>query len=210
MCPKAPLQKTAAIILAAGASRRLGQPKQLVMYDGQTLLERTVSSAIDSSAGVVIVVLGENAAQFQALLEPYPALIVDNRLWKAGISSSIKAGVNALTALTEKESSPDSSFDSALFLTCDQPYVSAQLLSELIARFRVSESRIVASAYADCLGIPAVFDRTLFPELLELKGDSGARSLIREYRDTVATIAFPQGDVDIDTQADLAHLLDDK
>jgi molybdenum cofactor cytidylyltransferase len=196
--------RTAAIILAAGESKRLGRPKQTVLFAGQTLLERTVTTVLDSPVDSVVVVVGANASGSMKVLRPFSVRVVENENWREGIGASIRVGLEAL------DNSPESTFDSALFLACDQPFLSAQLISDLLSEYQSGESLIVASSYADCLGIPALFSRVLFTEALQLQGDRGARALIRSYQEkspeTVSSVPFSGGEIDIDTTSDLSRL----
>ena len=187
----------AAVVLAAGASRRLGQPKQLLMLDGETLLARSVRLAGEAGAAPVIVVIGANADLIGAAVPVDSADVVKNEEWEQGIASSIHAGVNSL----------DADARGVLILACDQPRLSAEHLRGLIETFAAqSETSIVASAYAGVLGIPAVFPREAFPQLLALRGDKGARALLVRAPCPLITIPFPGGEVDIDRPDDLAQL----
>jgi len=187
----------AAVVLAAGASRRLGQPKQLLMLDGETLLARSVRLAGEAGAAPVIVVIGANADLIGAAVPVDSADVVKNEEWEQGIASSIHAGVNSL----------DADARGVLILACDQPRLSAEHLRGLIETFAAqSETSIVASAYSGVLGIPAVFPREAFPQLLALRGDKGARALLVRPPCPLITIPFPGGEVDIDRPDDLAQL----
>jgi molybdenum cofactor cytidylyltransferase len=196
--------ETGAIILAAGESKRLGRPKQIVRFAGQTLLEQTVTTALASRIDTAIVVLGANSSTCEQSLRTYPVQIVVNESWWEGISSSIKAGLKSL------ESHAESVFDSVLFLTCDQPFLTVNLINDLLAEFRTNGPQIVASSYASCIGIPALFSSDLFPELGNLQGDSGASSIIKTYLEKdsgrISTVSFPSGEIDIDTNADIERL----
>ncbi len=198
-------QSTAAIILAAGESQRLGRPKQAVAVDGRTLLERIVTTALASAVDTVIVVLGANADMCHSLISSFPVTVVVNDNWRVGLSSSIKAGLKALEEIASANTAKE--FDSALFLSCDQPFVTGELLNTIVRRFRAEGHSIVASEYEGQLGIPALFNMSHFPELLQLKGDCGARGLIAGYRESVGVVPFSLGQVDIDTEPDL-HLLE--
>ncbi len=204
-CAKNNSEKTAAIILAAGESKRFGLPKQTLRLAGQTLLERAVTTVLDSPVDKVIVVLGANAPDCRKILAPYRVQVVMNNNWRDGISASIRTG---LTALDGPE---DGNFDSALFLMCDQPRLSVQLITDLIVEFRSGEALIVASSYAKCLGTPALFSRRLFPEIIQLRGDSGAKSLILKYQEKnqslVSSVEFQDGEIDIDIPSDIDSLL---
>ena len=187
----------AAIVLAAGASRRLGQPKQLLLLGGETLLERALRLSIEAGAAPVFAVLG---AQQQRILHSVPmrnAIQVINDRWEQGISTSIHAGLEAL-----KESAPDAA--GVLILTCDQPRLTVDHLRALMDAFAArSQPVIVASAYAGVIGIPAVFPRIVFAHLRALSGDKGARALLIEPPCRLVEVPFPGGEVDIDEPADL-------
>lgn len=186
-----------AIILAAGASSRLGQPKQLVCYQGETLIERAIRMASESGAAPVIIVLGAHHAQISAVARLDPATAIFNPLWAAGIASSIHAGLNAV-----ERDVPASK--GVLILPCDQLRLTAGHLRALLAAFAArEETSITASTYADVLGIPAVFPRAAFPELMALHGDKGARALLLKPPRPVIVVPFAGGEVDIDEPADL-------
>jgi molybdenum cofactor cytidylyltransferase len=191
----------AGVVLAAGASRRLGQPKQLLMHEGETLLARSVRLACEAGAAPVVVVIGANAELIGAAVSAGSAEVVMNQAWELGIASSIHAGLNALDA-----SAPGAL--GFLILACDQPRLSVEHLRGLIEAFAAqSETSIVASAYAGVLGIPAVFPREAFPQLLALRGEKGARALLMEPPCPLIALPFPGGEVDIDQPDDLAQLL---
>ena len=190
------------VILAAGASTRLGTPKQLLRYQGQTLLRRAAEMALAASCRPVIVVLGAYADSLCAELQGLPVRIVENREWEQGMGSSICAGVKELLALSETEPEPEA----VLFMLCDQPLVSAQLLNRLIETHRETGRLIVASEYDQTLGVPALFHRSLFSELSRLKGTEGAKQILQRYPAQTLGVPFPEGSVDIDTPADYKRL----
>ena len=186
-----------AIILAAGASSRLGQPKQLVRYNGETLIERAIRIARDSGAAPVIVVLGAHHAQISAVIRLDHETAIFNPFWAAGIASSIHAGLDAID-----QHAPASR--GALILPCDQLRLSADHLRALLSAFAAqTEPSIAASTYAGALGIPAVFPRAVFPELLALQGDKGARELLLNPLCSVIEVPFAGGEIDLDRPADL-------
>ena len=190
----------AAIILAAGASRRLGQPKQLVAYQGETLLERAIRLAKQSGAAPVLVVLGANLQIIRAATQFDEAIQVFNEHWEQGIASSIQAGMQALDAHAPQTSG-------VLLMSCDQVRLSAEHLRSLLEAFVAEdEPCIVTSVYAGVEGVPAVFPRALFPELCALRGDKGARSLLVKPLCAVIALPFEGGEVDIDLPADLTQL----
>ena len=187
----------AAIVLAAGASRRLGQPKQLLMLEGETLLARSVRLAGEAGAAPVLVVVGANAELIGAVVPVGRAYVVMNEEWDQGIASSIHAGLKAL----------DAGARGVLILACDQPRLSADHLRGLIETFAAqSQPTIMASNYAGVVGIPAVFPREAFPHLLALSGDKGARSLLMRPPCPLIALPFDGGEVDIDQPDDLAQL----
>jgi molybdenum cofactor cytidylyltransferase len=190
----------AAIVLAGGASRRLGQPKQLLMNRGETLLERAIRLANEAGAAPVITVLGANFEMIRASVALTNSIQVINGRWEQGISTSIHAGLHALD-----EAALDAA--GALILACDQPRLTADHLRALIETFAAqAEPSIVASVYAGVVGIPAVFPRMAFPHLHALRGDRGARALLVEPPCPVIAAPFPGGEVDIDQPGDLSQL----
>jgi CTP:molybdopterin cytidylyltransferase MocA len=126
-------------------------------------------------------------------------VIVENENWQRGIGSSIRAGVQGLI-----DYAPE--IDAVVLLVCDQPGVNADTIRNLIKLREEMKKRIVASRYADTLGVPALFDRSLFDELLSLGAEAGAKSIILRNRERVAQLAFPEGAIDIDTSGDWEKL----
>lgn len=183
------------MLLAAGGSTRLGRPKQLVKFEGETLLRRAARSLTDSVYFPVVVVLGAEVDASAAEIEGLPVYSVVNEHWQEGMSSSIRAGLAKLL-----ETEPE--LDGALISLCDQPKISGGMLNRFAAGFSDTNSAMIAAAYAGTAGVPALFSRRLFDELSKLEGDKGARQLIRARGDVV-TIDLPEAGVDIDTLADL-------
>jgi molybdenum cofactor cytidylyltransferase len=192
--------QVAAVILAAGASRRLGQPKQLLLFNGETLLSRAVRLSSEAGAAPVFVVLGAQAGILQRALAGASARPVLNPEWQSGLASSLRAGVHAAEALSPP-------VDGVLLMNCDQPRLDAAHLRALLAAFAAQAGQgIAASAYSGVHGVPAIFPRALFGALQSLTGDKGARSLLEQAAIPVALVPFAGGDLDIDTPEDLAHL----
>ena len=188
------------IILAAGASTRLGRPKQLLPWQGVTLLQHAVKTALTVTTQPVVVI-GANGEHLAAALDPGQVKLVFNPNWQQGIASSIRCGLQALLNRTPEP-------DQVIFMVCDQPFVTPELLLDLINEQQKSRKPIVASAYADTRGIPALFDRSLFPQLLDLQGDTGARKIIMQYGGDVASVTFEKGAYDIDTEGQYKELVD--
>ena len=190
--------KIGAIILAAGASRRLGRAKQIVQYSGETLLARTMRVAHEAGARPVVAVLGAEYEAISAAVDLCQVRVARNAEWTKGIASSIHAGLRALG-----EDAPDA--DGALILTCDQPQLAAEHLRTLMAAFEAGAG-IVASEYAGVRGVPAIFPRVAFAELYALSGDKGARALLAHSDCAVVSVEFSGGEIDVDTPGDLAKL----
>jgi len=189
----------AAVVLAAGGSIRFGKPKQLAIFQGEPLVRRIVTAAKDAGCAPVVVVVGASAAQIAPVLAGLPVSIIEHPNWSNGLGSSIAVGVMHAASIT-----PD--LDAAILLTCDQPFVNAVMLRQLIQIHLENKKPIVASAYADTLGVPALFDRSCFGDLLQLTGDSGAKGIILARRNDVTLFDFPAAAVDIDTAADYEKL----
>lgn len=181
------------ILLAAGASIRLGGPKQLLKIQGETLLRRQIKIALAVTEKIVVT-LGANYENIIREISDLPVQTIENKDWKNGMSSSIKVGLNKLIK--------DSKIEAAILMVCDQPFVDENLLIKLIEKFHETDSLIVASRYENTLGVPAIFRRELFPELLALNEKSGAKSLIKKYAAQTAFVDFPKGAFDIDTPED--------
>jgi molybdenum cofactor cytidylyltransferase len=189
----------AAVVLAAGGSIRFGKPKQLAIFQGEPLVRRIVAAAKDAGCAPVVVVVGASAAQITPVLAGLPVSIIEHPNWSNGLGSSIAVGVMHAVSIT-----PD--LDAAILLACDQPFVNGVMLRQLIQMHRENEKPIVASAYAETLGVPALFDRSCFGDLLQLTGDSGAKGIILARRHDVGPFDFPAAAVDIDTAADYEKL----
>ncbi|GAB3546559.1 nucleotidyltransferase family protein [Spirosoma fluminis] len=192
----------ATLILAAGSSSRLGgEPKQLLHYDGQTLIRRIAQEALSLQAGPVVVVVGANRERIEAELDSLPLLITYNENWREGLAASLRTGLTAI---------PAEPVDAFLVLLTDQPFITADLLRQLIAVRQQTGQGIIASRYAEpgnaaqgVLGVPALFDIRYSVDFMQLSGDIGARKLIRQYPDDCAEVSFPLANIDLDTWEDV-------
>jgi molybdenum cofactor cytidylyltransferase len=182
-------------ILAAGASRRLGRPKQLLPYHGTTLLRHAAQTALDAGCGPVVVVVGSDSTLMETELRGLAVTVILNDAWEEGMSSSIHAAVREVQANFPAVSA-------VLLMLCDQPGVSAALLREIVFAYRGGHP-IVACEYAQTIGVPALFGRGFWPGLLALRGDRGAKSVIQANRAVAAVVAFPAGELDVDRADDL-------
>lgn len=191
--------KIGIIILAGGASKRLGSPKQLLEFAGETLLEKIARTAIATKFHTVIV-LGSNANEIRRVIPKLPIEIIVNDGWQSGIASSIKAGLAKLTEIHDDLSA-------VILLLCDQPFITTETLVNLANAYSESGKPIVASAYEDTIGTPALFAREMFNDLNKLKGEQGAKPLIRLHQETaVKTIAAPEAGFDVDSLKDFKRL----
>jgi len=193
------IKQCAVVILAAGKSSRLGQAKQLLPFGDKTLLEHAADIALSSGLRPVIVVLGYDKEVMAEKLTGLDLRLVNNEGWEEGMASSIRCGINEL-----KRYFPN--VDGAVIMVCDQPFVSPALLNHLLMSQHKSGKPLVAASYEGIAGIPALFHQNLFPFLLELKGDHGAKKLIMQHPEWVETISFPEGNLDIDTESDYKNL----
>ena len=187
------------IILAAGASTRLGKPKQLLQYRGKTLLAHAINEAVNSNADAVVVVFGKDANLFKKELDEKKVRVAINSSWEEGMASSLRLGMDTL--LKDKPY-----IDAVIFMVCDQPHISSSVLNELITTQQKTTKQIVTCNYGDSMGPPALLHKKYFEELMKLSGDAGARKIIQKNMDDVATILFPEGNIDIDTAEDYEKL----
>ena len=187
------------VILAAGSSSRLGAPKQLLLYQNKTLLQHTLDQVRSLSFDSYVLVLGAHAGSIQPTLETGPFEVAVNQNWSEGIASSIRMGVELSLARRPE-------LEHLLVLLCDQPFVSTGLVQELVDKHLRSGKKISACRYQDAVGVPAIFSKAMFPELMQLQGDRGANRLIRQYPDDVAVVPFEQGSIDVDTPEDYRRL----
>lgn len=183
------------IVLAAGASRRLGQPKQLVQLRGRPALHGVIGNALAVGCPVSVVV-GANAKDISPLVARTSASLVVNRGWEEGIAASIRAGLAALPPACE----------AVMIVLGDQVAVTADDLKRLHSEWNGDASRIAAAVYAQQVGVPAIFPRCYFPELSELRGDQGARLILQRNADRLVRVPMPRAATDLDTPEDLAQL----
>jgi molybdenum cofactor cytidylyltransferase len=187
------------VILAAGASTRLGKPKQLLQYRGKTLLAHAINEAINSNADAIVVILGKDADLFKKEIDEKKVRVAINSSWEEGMASSLRLGLDTL--LTDKPY-----IDAVIFMVCDQPHVLSSILNELIMTQQKTTKQIVTCNYGDSIGPPALFHKKYFKDLMKLSGDTGARKIIQQNMNDMTTILFPEGEIDIDTEEDYEEL----
>jgi len=185
------------VVLAAGASTRLGEPKQLITLNGVTLLRRAALTALETVHRPVAMVLGASNHLFRGELDGLDVAIAENKHWSDGMGSSIRCGMEHLLSIQP-------SLDAALLMVCDQPFVSAELLNALVEKHRRTTETIIACDYGESVGVPALFPKRVFFDLLQLRGSEGAKKLI--VSQPYSTISFPDGAFDIDTPTDVTKL----
>jgi molybdenum cofactor cytidylyltransferase len=194
------MQDIGAVILAAGESSRLGQPKQLIQFRGKSLVYRIVDAAKKARCSPTVVVIGSDREEVERELKAESVVIVGNENWRRGIGTSIRAGMRRLI-----DKAP--TLEAVVLLVCDQPFVDARTIARLLTLREKTKRAIVASRYANTLGVPALFDRSCFQELAALDNATGAKTVILSNRERVTEFPFLEGRIDIDTLDDYEKLL---
>lgn len=192
-----PLSDYAIVILAAGNSTRMGQPKQLLPYLGKPLIRHAVEQALSSRCSTVVVVLGANAAIIRPALADLPVCIMENADWERGMGTSIHSGLAALA---------DVSVDGALLTLADQPLLSCETYNSLFRLHERDHQPIVSARYSGTVGVPVFFHRDAFPDLLALAPSQGCKGLIQSHAESTSYLDCPEAEADIDTQEDYLRL----
>jgi molybdenum cofactor cytidylyltransferase len=191
-----PYKSLAGVILAAGGSKRLGQPKQLCEWEGKPLICHAIETSLAICAADVIVVTGANAIEVEASIKSYPVRIAQNCNWEAGMSASLRIGIEQLS---------DAQISGVLVMLCDQPLVKADDIMRLVTAWQKLPGEPAASEYAGVKRVPAIFPQHSLSALRELQGDIGARTLLDGYP-AVSSVEMPSAAFDVDTVEDLARL----
>jgi len=173
------------LLLAAGSSSRLARPKQLLPYQGQTLLRHAAQLAVASPCRPLVLVTGALHDELLPEIDGLPFHVVRNDNWADGMGGSIAAGLAELETAAEGPR-----VDAVIVILCDQPLLTEEIIGQLIVQFQATGQQVVASAYAGTQGVPALFSRAIFPQLLALRGASGARELLQQYA-TCLLSTFP-------------------
>lgn len=191
------------LLLAAGSSSRMGQSKQLLPVGEETLISKTINTALSSNADNVFVVLGSNEAAHRTAIQYLPVTIISNPDWAMGVGSSLKAGLRNMISTSPKT-------EAVIILVCDQPYLNAGHIQKIIECYRSSNTSIVASGYSDALGVPALFSERHFGELLGIGDQEGAKKIIHKHIEYAKVVLFPEGAIDLDTPGDLENFIKSK
>lgn len=192
------------IILAAGESKRMGFPKQLLPVNNKTLLLQLIEAALDTRIGPITVVVGAHKDKIVPIFENIPINIIDNAHWQSGISSSIKMGMVG-TYMVNKE------IEGVILLTSDMPNVTTAFIEKLADLSKEKQDvDIIATGYQNTVGIPTFFRRNMFEKLLELKNDEGAKKIILESKEKVFVIKNEVVGIDLDTKEDYLNFINSK
>ena len=186
------------IILAAGSSSRLGKPKQNLIFQGSTLLQRSIKAALAADCQEVLVVLGANIFEIEPTIKNESIQIIHNPDWELGMSSSISCGLTALLKVNPQ-------IQSVILMLCDQPFADMAIINQLI-QASANNKQLIACNYNGTIGVPALFYKSYFEELLSLQGNEGAKKLLLKYSNELHTVPFPLGMIDIDTVGDFERL----
>ncbi len=191
------------LIMAAGSSRRFGQPKQLVQYKGRSLIRRAVETVTNSGLKKVLVVAGHAHELIADELKGLSCDIIYNKDHAEGIGGSIRYGLGKLLDM-------EPGIQAVLIVHADQPLVTTEHICGLVHCYRPSRSMIIATAYAGTLGVPVLMDRDYFEELLKLQGDQGGKRIMNGHLNSIIEVPLPHAAVDIDTMDDFESLLKDQ
>ncbi len=164
-------------------------------------MQHSLQVAVQSAASPIILITGSNAQTIEKEVHNKEITIIENQDWEEGISSSIRCGLKALQQIMPGA-------EQAIFMVCDQPFVSASLINQLIEARNNTGKGIIACAYAETIGTPVLCTKNYFPELLTLQGNEGAKKIVMKYKNDLGIITFPQGEIDIDTWNDYNNLLE--
>nr|WP_262987381.1 nucleotidyltransferase family protein [Pedobacter suwonensis] len=186
--------------MAAGSSSRLGKPKQLLDYNGKTLLQTVINEALATDCKPVIVVLGAYAQEIADQHRHNGINVVINQSWKEGMGSSIVAGLSTIVK-------NNSEIESIIIAVADQAFIKKRNFNNLIAKQKETGKKIIASSYNETIGTPVLFKKDYFEALLLLKGAEGAKNILKQYSEDLETVVFERGGIDIDTETDYNHLI---
>jgi molybdenum cofactor cytidylyltransferase len=170
------------------------------LYKGKTLVQHAVEVAVGTGIRPVVLVSGANADVMAKEITAHNIDIVFNKDWKEGLATSIRCGLASLLVIAP-------AISAVIMMVCDQPFVTTKLLNLLLENYLETGKAIVASCYGKTMGTPVLFDKSIFAQLLQLQGDTGAKGILNNDPALVAAVDFPLGNIDIDTETDYQQLL---
>jgi len=196
-------EKIVTLIMAAGASERLGQPKQLLPFKNLSFVSNAVNTAIESKNGPCVVVTGAHYKEVKEDLKSFKnkVLLCHNKEWEKGIGSSIQCGIKFIN-----NNIPD--VYGVIILLCDQPFIKSDFLVRMTRSHFTSRKKIIASGYGGSWGVPVFFHSSMFGYLEELEGDKGAKIVINRFKQNVFVIPNAEAEIDIDTMDDYKQIID--
>ncbi|WP_159020073.1 NTP transferase domain-containing protein [Algibacter sp. L3A6] len=193
-------QNIVTVVLAAGASTRMGSPKQLLNWGNSTLLEHTLNTVLDLNSSEVVVVLGANFEIIKSEISKYPVAVLNNTSWKVGLGKSIAVAVEYIQKLNYK-------VDGVMIVLADQPLINSRFLGELCNAFSPNNNQIITTSYKNGKrGVPVIFDKHYFEELILLNDDDGAKTLLKTYANSVNSLKPQSENLDIDSKEDYNYL----
>lgn len=190
------------IILAAGGSFRLGSPKQLLPFQGRTLLRRATETALGSVCRPVVIVLGDKSDLLESQVKDLPVAIARNPDWASGMGSSIRIGLEDLLSQHQDQT------EAVVLMVCDQPFIRSSDIDRLCLAHEKTGCGVISSAYEGVFGTPVLFSSKYFSELQQLPPNEGARRLITRHRDDHYSILVPEAAFDVDTPEDYRKLIE--
>lgn len=192
-------KKIGIVIMAAGGSRRMGRPKQLLAFEGISLIQKVIDTSISTQLAPIVLVLGAFEKEIKAALDQHVITIIENPHWESGMAGSLVIGLETILQI-------DPAIDGVIFMVCDQPFVTKEVIDALINVQAATGFDAAACTYKGKMGTPALLLSTYFTALLQLKGDTGARKILQENSEKVALVNFDAGIFDIDTPEDFQLL----
>lgn len=188
--------KIVIVVLAAGASKRMGEPKQLLKWGGSTLITHTIQTALKLNSDTIYVVLGANFKLIKNSITHFPITILNNKNWEQGLGESIAFAAKHIQKSSHKP-------EAILFVLADQPFINVSYLKSMISSFSKEKKQIIASSYQNRkFGVPALFDSYYLDDLSDLKGDFGARHFMQKNESFIKALIPPVKNVDLDFKED--------
>lgn len=190
----------AIVVLAAGASKRMGSPKQLLKWGDGTLIGNAIETVSKLASNELIVVLGAHYELIKNVIQTSPVTILNNENWEKGLGSTIAFAVEYLQ-------NSKSNIDGVLITLCDQPLITADFLNLFISKFQSGKNQILATSYGNGKqGVPVLFDKVYFNDLEKLNSDEGAKEILKKYSSHVEALTPQMDNKDLDTSEEYTAL----